>query len=376
MNSHIIILFIFIIILVNLFFYNIVKNVNAVIKYCNKIPPSDHSEAVTIIKPSKGSNEFTYSNYNSWINQNNQTESNIQYILSFDEENDEGIKIANKIQYKNKKILVNPIINGFSGKMSALYHGLYNSTNELIIFSDGDTKAKNDTISKIQSQLKNNAKIVTCLAIYNKATNIWARLYASTWNLTELGIVGYSILTKGDQVVGNTFALHKNTLEQIGGLENYKNYIAEDIAIGKKAYELNQTILLGPLIESPVGALSYSNLIDKYSRAAQYTIKMRGLTKSWHFILLYSYFLVLLPPSIFLGKEILLLSLFLAMGRLALASYLWFITTNERRIFLECFIGDIIFFTVYIKSLFSKKITWSNNKYKVDSHGKLIRING
>ena len=49
-------------------------------------------------------------------------------------------------------------------------------------------------------------------------------------------------------------------------------------------------------------------------------------------------------------------------------------TTNERRILLECFIGDIIFFSVYIKSLFSKKITWSNNKYKVDSQGKLIRI--
>jgi hypothetical protein len=340
------------------------------IEYSENISPTDFPEAVSIIKPMKGFNEFTFSNYTSWIEQDYGKQNSIEYIFSFDE-GDAGIKIAEKVPFLNKKILNNPILEGYSGKMSALTHGLENASHELIVFSDGDTKAQRDTLAKIMSQFEQGAQIVTCLALYNKAKNIWARIYASSWNFAEIGLVGPSIINRGDQVVGNTFALYKKTLEQIGGLEKYKNFIAEDIAIGKGAYEENISIMSGPLIESPVGEMSFSNLIDKFSRAALYAITMRGLRNNWQFIFIYSYFLLLLPPGVFIYSEIAILSALLALGRVVFASYLWFITTGEKRIFVECILGDILFFLVYIRSLFIKTIRWSGKKYRVDSKGKL-----
>ena len=223
-------------------------------------------------------------------------------------------------------------------------------------------------------QFEQGADIVTCLAIYNNAKNVWGRLYASIWNLAEIGIVGPSIINNGDQIVGNTFAVYKNTLEKIGGLEYYQNYIAEDIAIGKSAYESNFSIMLGPLIESPVGEMSFSNLIDKYSRASAYAINVRGLRNNWQFVCLYSYLLVLLPPVILFDSDIALVSVVLAMGRLTLSSYLWFITTGEKRIFIECFLGDFLFILTYIRSLIFRTVTWSGIKYRVDSSGRVSKL--
>jgi hypothetical protein len=223
-------------------------------------------------------------------------------------------------------------------------------------------------------QFEQGADIVTCLAVYNNAKNVWGRLYASIWNLAEIGIVGSSILTRGDQVVGNTFALSKKTIEKIGSLEKYRNFIAEDIAIGRKAYETNLSIMLGPFIESPVGEMSFSNLINKYSRAALYAITMRGLKNNFQFVCIYGYLLLLLPPLIFIEGNIVFVSALLALGRLVFASYLWFITTGEKRVFLECFLGDILFIVTMIRSLIFRTVCWSDIRYKVDFRGGLSRL--
>jgi len=203
------------------------------------------------------------------------------------------------------------------------------------------------------------------------AKNLWGRLYASIWNLAEIGIVGSSIIKNGDQVVGNTFALYKKTLDRIGGLEKYGDFIAEDIAIGKSAHEAGLSVMLGPLIESPVGEMSFSDLMDKYSRAAMYAITVRGLRNNWQFVCLYSYFLVLLPPVILFDVDIVWVSLVLALGRLWVASYLWFITTGEKRVLVECFLGDSLFIWTYIRSIFSKVAIWSGIRYQVDSSGRI-----
>jgi hypothetical protein len=86
-------------------FYKIANEVKEFITYCKNIQSTDYSEAVSIIKLSKGSNEFTLTNFYSWINQ--KYYSPIDYIFSFDDEEDPGIKIAEEINYHDKKILIN-----------------------------------------------------------------------------------------------------------------------------------------------------------------------------------------------------------------------------------------------------------------------------
>ena len=152
----------------------------------------------------KGSNEFTLSNYLSWIDQDFKTRSLVEYIFSYDE-GDSGIEIAKAVSYANMKVVSNPVMEGFTGKMSALTHGLINARNDLVVFSDGDTRAQSDTLTKIMGQFQRGADVVTCLAVYNRTKNLWARLYSSVWNLAEIGIVGPSIIRNGDSYKAKKF---------------------------------------------------------------------------------------------------------------------------------------------------------------------------
>jgi len=115
-------------------------------------------------------------------------------------------------------------------------------------------------------------------------------------------------------------------------------------------------VFLGPMIDSPVGTMYFSTLIEKFSRAALYAITMRGLRANWRFIFLYSYFLIIISPAIFFGPTLFVLIAVLALGRLTLASYIWFIITGEKRVSVECFLGDFLFFIIYIRSFIFRTV--------------------
>jgi len=258
--------------------YTVLKNVNTCIKYCESIPTSTKSQSISIIKPSKGITVFTTSNFLSWVNQ--KYGSQIEIIFAFDKA-DPGITLVKKLNLPNMKIVSQPILDGFTGKMSALYHGLEQASHDLLIFSDGDTRALDTTCSQIMTQLRTGAQIVTCPARYSSAQNIWGRIYASLWNLVEFGVVGSEIVEYGGKVFGTTFALSTQTLTFLGGLSMFKNYIAEDMALGQKAKQKGVSIVLGPVIEAPVGRMTFTELIAKFSRAALYARTMRRFRENW-----------------------------------------------------------------------------------------------
>jgi len=350
--------------------YGLLKNVRGCIKYCESIPSSNNSQAISIIKPSKGITDFTRSNFSSWVNQ--KYDSPIEVIFAFDE-GDPGITLVKELNLPNVKIVSHPILEGFSGKMSALYHGVTLASHELLVFSDGDTLASYNTCSQIITQINKTAKIVTCPARYTVAQNIWGRIYASLWNLVEFGVVGPEVVKNGDKVFGTTFTLSKQTLSLLGGLSIFKNYIAEDMAIGQKAKQKGVSIVLGPVIEAPVGVITFPELLAKLSRAALYTKTMRRFRENWRFIAIYSYLFVILSPAFFLGNLLLVLVFCLAVARLVFESYMWYTITQEKRVMYSCFLGDPIFLLTYLVASITRKMKWSGRVYRVFSNGRMER---
>jgi cellulose synthase/poly-beta-1,6-N-acetylglucosamine synthase-like glycosyltransferase len=350
--------------------YTLLKNMNTCIKYSESIPTSTDSQAISIIKPSKGINVFTSSNFFSWVNQ--KYDSQIEIIFAFDEA-DPGINLAKELKLPNVKIVSRPILDGFTGKMSALYHGLEQASHELLVFSDGDTRASDTTCSQIMTQIRMGAQIVTCPARYTSAQNIWGRIYASLWNLVEFGFVGTEIVEYGDKVFGTTFALSTQTLTLLGGLSMFKNYIAEDMALGQKAKKKRVSIVLGPIIESPVGRMTFTKLMAKFSRAALYAKTMRRFRENWRFVAIYSYIFVIISPALFLGDLLIVLVLGLASARLVFGTYAWYRITYEKRVLYSCFLGDVLFLLIYLITFITRTAKWSGRTYRVFSNGKMKR---
>jgi hypothetical protein len=68
------------------------------------------------------------------------------------------------------------------------------------------------------------------------------------------------------------------------------------------------------------------------------------------------------------------LGLLLVALRLALASRLWWLTVGEKRMFYECFLEDVLFISMFVKALFSRKVVWAGIKYSVRPGGGMDKI--
>ncbi len=270
------------------------------------------------------------------------------------------------------ELLFNPVKPGYSGKMSNLYYGLKAAQYDFIVMSDSDTRASAMTIKQIASLWSQGAELITSLTRYRNADNLWGRIYAAFWNYEQIGFLAPSIREHGRGAIGNTIAMTQETLQKLGGMEAFRDYVAEDMAMGAKAHELGIRVSLGPMIiGSPVGQMSLKSLLNKFSRAALFGITMKAGSETLRYVVLYSYLIVLLLAAILGDASLLLLGLILAFLRLVLASYVWWLTNDQKRLFYEAFLMDILFLYVFFRSFFSRTVTWAGIQYSVLPDGRM-----
>lgn len=346
------------------------RTIRQMLAYSTSLP-SETSTAfpVGIIKPVYGADAYTEDNFRSWAEQD--YDGPVEMIFSFQEKNDPALPIAEDAPGQ-LELLFNPVKPGYSGKMSNLYYGLKAAQYDFIVMSDSDTRASAMTIKQIASLWSQGAEFITSLTRYRNADNLWCRIYAAFWNYEQIGFLAPSIREHGRGAIGNTIAMTQETLQKLGGMEAFRDYVAEDMAMGAKAHELGIRVSLGPMIiGSPVGQMSLKSLLNKFSRAALFGITMKAGSETLRYVVLYSYLIVLLLAAILGDASLLLLGLILAFLRLVLASYVWWLTNDQKRLFYEAFLMDILFLYVFFRSFFSRTVTWAGIQYSVLPDGRM-----
>jgi hypothetical protein len=120
--------------------------------------------------------------------------------------------------------------------------------------------------------------------------------------------------------------------------------------------------------------MSLRSLLNKFSRAALFGITMKAGSETLRYAVLYSYLIVLLSTAVLGDVSLLALGLILASLRLALASYVWWLTNDQKRLFFEAFLMDILFLYVFFRSFFSKTVTWAGIQYRVLPGGRMEKV--
>lgn len=356
-----------------LVFYRIYRAFTKCLNYSRNLPQSSVQPAISIIKPVKGADKFSANNYRSWLRQD--YAGTIEIIFSFQDKDDPSIDIVKQFQHLNHVgFIINPVAEGFSGKMSNLYYGLKKAEYDTVILSDSDIYADPETCGRILYQLTNKSEMVSCLTKHVHPENLWARIFAGFWNFEQIGFIAPSILEHGNQAMGGTIALSKKALASLGGIEAFKDYVAEDVAMGARASESGIKVSLGPIVESPVGTLSFRELLQKYSRAALYGITMKKPAHISQYTILYSYILILISSAVLMDLSLLILGLLLALFTMIQRSHLWYLASGKLRICYESFLGDTIFLFVLCKSFFSREMTWGGIKYRVKNGGRMVKL--
>jgi len=358
-------------IIINVFvLYLLHQRINTSLDACQNIPEINKYKPISIIKPVWGKNEFTEENFKTWGNQKNGGINEI--IFSFQEENDPAIEIAKNLKTQSKKkIIVNAIKEGFNGKMSNLYYGVQHANNDILIFSDSDTGTDAYFCGKCLYLLENAADIVFGLPIHCKTDNLWSRIFANLYNVEILGFLAPAILKNGDTGIGLAVAMNRETLKKIGGVEAFKNTLADGRYIGRKAKDLGLRVKVGPQIYSPIGNMSYQLLMDKLTRAVLFEKSKGSFLDTIMYRIIYTYIGIFLAGIIMLNIPLFILATLSVLLRLISASMIWTKVTGKKRILFEVCIFDLLIIYVYFKSFFHKKTNWGGIQYIVSEKGDM-----
>jgi ceramide glucosyltransferase len=266
----------------------------------HEVPPEAESTdypPISIIKPVYGADAHTTESFRSWAQQDYPAP--LQLIFSFQRANDPALPLARAVNSSHEcTVIVNPVVEGFNGKMSNLLHGVQAAHHGFLVFSDSDIRAEPDTCRRLATLHRQDMDLISCLMRHVGGRNAWGRVFAAFWNFEHMAFIAPAILKYGRDATGGTMAMTRATLEQIGGLAAFKDYVAEDVAMGRRAHDLGLRVGLGPIIDSPVDAMSLRTLLDKFARAALFGASMGNLGESALYTVLFSYWLVLLAGGL------------------------------------------------------------------------------
>jgi len=328
---------------------------------------------LSIIKPVYGVDEYSAENFRSWAEQ--ETPGPLQLIFSFQCAEDPAIPLANAVTGPHEyTVIIHPVAEGYSGKMSNLLHGLEVARHDLLVFSDSDIRARPNICRQLASLHDQGVDLISCLMRHVGGGNVWGRIFASFWNFEHMAFIAPAILKQGRDATGGTMAMTRSTLDQMGGLAAFRDYVAEDVAMGRKAHELGLRVGLGPIVDSPVGPMGLGALLDKFARAALFGASMNNVGESIQYGVLFSYWPLLLAGGLLVNGPLLVTAGTLALLRLGFASRFWTQTQGERRVSWEVWVSDLIFLYAYVRSLLTRRLRWGGIEYRVLPGGRMEKV--
>ena len=137
-------------------------------------------------------------------------------------------------------IIVDPTMHGRNRKVANLINMLPSARYDVLVFSDSDLHLAPDYLTRLIAALERpNTGLVSTLYVGRPARRRWApRLAAAQINYSFLpGALLARALGRQD-CLGSTMALHRRTLERIGGLRALVDHVADDNVLGQRVVAL------------------------------------------------------------------------------------------------------------------------------------------
>ena len=335
----------------------------------------DENVGVSFIHPIKDLDFELDKNVESWFTQN--YKGLIQHIFSFQMTDDPAIPVIRALMQKypeiDCEIIINPVMQGLNGKSSNMVHGMKKAKYDIVLFADSDIRIKQDFIVKMVRPLKDEkVGIMTCGQVNIGGRDFWTRFFTFTQN-SETDFI-WAFLTKIGMDLGATgaaFAMRKQLLKQIGGLEAFGGSLLEDLHLGNTLYKMGYKLILGPFLECHVQKLEREKSFN-YARRLGVGIKTHIAVELPTFVLMiFWYWIILIVGLISRNTDVIVLS-FIFMG-MRIIHGLAMRLLSKNRIMLTDIITPLffdLFATFYLLfSLSNPYVTWRGIKYEVKKGG-------
>jgi ceramide glucosyltransferase len=254
---------------------------------------------VTILKPVHGVEKNQRENLRSTCIQDYPE---FQVVFSVQDPEDAAIPLLLDLQkeFGSERVAV-AIENcraGANGKINNMIGGLKHAHHNTLVISDSDILLKPDYLKTIVAPLSDPEVGCACTLYKAAGADTWfEKMELLTLNADFMTNVLFAHVSGASRFcLGASAALHRSTLEQIGGLEALSDYLVEDYEMGRRIWLLGKKVAIVPYfvdtivdLKSPSQWWSHQVYWDQNTRSARpFAFLATALIRSVPFALLYA----------------------------------------------------------------------------------------
>lgn len=254
---------------------------------------------VTVLKPVHGLEKHQRRNLRSTCIQDYPE---YQVVFSVQDPSDAAIPLLKEIQQEFGSDRVTVAVEncriGTNGKINNMIGGLKHARHDILVISDSDVFLKPGYLKTIVAPLADPGIGCTCTFYKAAAARTWfEKIELLSLNADFMANVLFAHVTGASKFcLGASAALHRSTLEKIGGFEGLADYLVEDYEMGRRIWKLGKRVDIIPYfvdtmvdLKHPSQWWNHQVYWDQNTRAARpYAFFATALVRSVPFSILFA----------------------------------------------------------------------------------------
>jgi ceramide glucosyltransferase len=329
---------------------------------------------MSILKPLAGADEGIEENLRSFFTQDYP---DFEILFAVRDESDAAVDIVGQLQKEYPQVPCRLIVTGEppypNAKVYSLQRMIAAARHELLAMSDSDVRVTPDFLRVAAAEFRNpKLGMTTCPYRAVPGGSFWSRLEAIGMNTEFLGGVLAARLIEGVKfALGPTIVARRKVLGAIGGIERFRDYLAEDFVLGKFAAEAGFGVeLSGYIIEHRIGSQPFAVNMRHRLRWARSTRRSRPSGYAGQiFTHPLPFALGLLACSPILWPLALTALVLRALAAWAVAGWVLHDPLCRRHWYLIP-LQDFLSFGFWIAGFFGNYISWRGRRYYLRSDGR------
>ena len=217
---------------------------------------------ISVLKPLKGVDEGLEENLRSFFTQQY---SAFEILFAVQDGADPAVEIAEKLRREFPAVPARLIITGEppypNAKVFSLDQMWRAAAHELVVMGDSDVRVSPRLLEVVAREFQDErVGLITCPYCAIAGRSFWTRLEAIFMNTEFLGGILVARMLNGmDFALGPTIAARKRAIDQIGGFDFLKDYLAEDFVMGNRvAASGARVVLSSEVIEHRIGSEKFA----------------------------------------------------------------------------------------------------------------------
>lgn len=336
---------------------------------------------ITLLKPVKGVDRDTAESLLSFIQQDYAP---LQVLFGVADAQDPVIPLLHKLQEANPQVEIDVVLCphalGINPKVSTLRQLLPYVRFDYLLISDSDVRVDAYYLTIVAAALQEpGVGLVTCFYRAGAVQSLGATLEALTIAADFIPSVAMAFYVEGIRFgLGATMALSRRVLEEIGGLEELADYLADDYQLGFKISQTGYRVCLLPYVaETLNGQETMGGYLAHQLRWARTYRVCRpqgyfafGITHLFPFALL-----TWLASGLSGWSGGLLLGAFFLRVLLGYINAVVLLRSDlSWPDMLLIPPKDLVSFSLWLLSFLGDRVVWRGEEYRVTPEGKLVKL--